>query len=741
MFPPAAPTPTFPYRVLEKVGEGAMGSVYRAEDLELGRRVAIKVIKAGLLASMAPADAQALVQRFLQEARAAAALTHPGAVTVHRVGTEGGWPFIAMEWLEAKTLDELLRQRHRYEAAQVARLGLQVLDVLAAAHEAGVVHRDIKPANLLVTRDGRVKVADFGIARLQGSSVAHTQVGMILGTPQYAAPEQLAGQAVDCRADLYALGGVLYEATVGRPPFDAQNLYELIHLVQTSAPAPPSARVAGVPPALDAVLLRALAKRPQERFASAREMATALQPLVSSKTPGGAPPSAPRAPRTPTTPPTLAHVPALAVEGNTAAVLVANAVRSWPAAPVPRQATEALLERLLERPLHAPAFCGAVEVPGACLLVCDGIIYAAFDAQSGRTGDAVLEGLAPSVDATLHAVPAGLEPRVVVLLAALLSPPEPRLAGLDSAYADLPRLAETLSAEGFDGALRFSRGPQLGFALFSRGRRVLDLFGAGWPGLAPPRRWEEWIAGSTAHASVEPRRTVFPSMTFRQQLRELELEVVRPPPRENGALRSDTLAEAQALRLRPRDAAAGQLRRGDSTLQALVDQDPAFALARWALVDLPPQFEQFGRSSRWKALVEPLSLVRTVRLHHAALAGGEPHAFDVAAFGEDGRLTHLFERATQGDRARVERFVDRVLAVASAPGAEKLGGAVLVAPRFLDDGLEAYLQALRSAGKSLFAGLDAFTHKEGFVRLSARSGLHLLLVEEDGGRRRPLMPE
>lgn len=323
MFPPAEPTPSFPYRIVQKVGEGAMGIVYRAEDLELGRQVAIKVIKPAHLASLSGQEAQAAVHRFMQEARAAAALAHPNATIVHRVGTEAGRPFIAMEWIEGRTLEEHVAQRKRLPLDQVARIGLQVLAVLSAAHELGIVHRDIKPANLMVTPDGRLKVTDFGIARVQGSLLAQTQAGLILGTPKYSAPEQLAGRAVDRRADLYALGGVLYEASCGHPPFEATNLYELMNDVQLRPPTPPSLHVPGLLPAFEAFVLRALAKKPEDRFASAREMALALQPFLAK-------PAANAAIGLQTTS-VSARIPVVPVEGQTPLGLVAGAVRSWPA--------------------------------------------------------------------------------------------------------------------------------------------------------------------------------------------------------------------------------------------------------------------------------------------------------------------------------------------------------------------------------------------------------------------------
>jgi serine/threonine protein kinase len=737
MFPPAEPTPTFPYRILERVGEGAMGEVFRAEDLELGRLVAIKVIKASFLSAMSSDDAHAMMQRFVQEARAAARLSHPGVATVHRVGTEQGWPFISMEWLDGQTLERYLKDRTRITGDQVVKLGLQVLAVLAAAHEAGVIHRDIKPANLMLTRDGRVKVTDFGIARVQGSSLAMTQAGSILGTPQYAAPEQLAGQSVDARADLYALGGLLYEAAVGRPAFEAASLYELIHLVQTAMPVAPSALIPGLSSGLDAVLLRALAKRPGERFSSAREMARALQATVQRNTTSGIDNTAGPAR---TSARTLVRVPSVFVEGSTPPLLVASAIRRWPATPLGRQTTSELLDRLLERPLHAPAFCGAVEVRGACLLVCEGIILSAFEPASGKLGDEVFDALPPLVDATLYAVPPGTEPRLIPLMASLLVAPEPQTTGLDASFVDLPQLAAKLGGEGFDGALRFARAGQVGFALFSRGKRVLDLFGAAWAPPGPPARWDDWIATSGAMASVEPRRTIYPTITYRQQLKEFALDVVRPAAPLANSLRSDARAEAQALRLVPREAAGAQLRRGDSTLQSLVESDPACASAWWVLAELPGQFEQFGRTTRWKWLVEPLAEVQVVKLHHQ-VPGVAVAPFDAATWSADGRLLHLVSRVPDGTKASVERFVTNALAVKEHAVGGSLGAAILVAPQFSEDAIAAYLQALKSGEKrSIFSSLDAFSHKEGFVRVSARHGFHLLLVEEQGGKRRPLVP-
>lgn len=740
-FPPSAPTASFPYRVLAKVGEGAMGEVYRAEDLDLGRQVAIKVIRPDSTAPLRGSDPQATLNRFLQEARAAAALSHPGVTTVHRVGSEAGHPYIAMEWLEGHTLEELIARGGRLPPEQAARIGLQVLSTLEAAHAAGVIHRDIKPGNLMVLPSGRIKVTDFGVAQVRGSTLAHTQAGMIVGTPHYAAPEQLAGGAIDDRVDLYALACVLYEALVGRPPFDAGSIYALIQAVHTETPPAPSALVPGLTPGLDAVVMKGLAKHPDDRFTSAAEMRAALFPFRARSPDGAAPPAVIGAARgTPAVAATHARVATVRAAGRRACELVLAVARQWPATELPPQPRGELLQRLVERPLHAPAFSGALVTDHGCLLIGDGLIYRAFDPSSGRAGDEVLEALPVHVRGTLHAVPAGLEPRVVPLLASLLVPPAPRLSGLSSSFADLPQLAGKLGVEGFDGALRFVLGERLGFALFSRGTRVLDVFGDGWP---VDGAWEQWIGASGALASVEPLQIALPAAAFRQQLGGVALDVVRPPAPSTPTIRSDAAATARAIDLCPSADAAATQRRGPATLRALVTADPAYAVARWVLAELGPQFAQHGRATHWKGLIAPLAQIAQVRLHHGlARPGGAQVTFDAVATDASGRVVHVLDRVARGTADAVTEFIARVSAVRRMKDvAGALGAAILVAPSFDDAALAAYLGALR-AGGPLLTGLDAFTHRDGYVRQGVRQGFHLLLLEESAdGRRRPLVIE
>lgn len=742
-FPPPVPTPTFRYRILAKVGEGAMGEVYRALDPDLDRHVAIKVIKPAHLDARHGLAGPSIVERFLQEARAAAALTHPGVTTVHHVGLDRGRPYIAMEWIEGKTLEDVLLLRERLPVDEVARLGIGVLAPLAAAHALGIVHRDIKPGNLMITLDGRLKITDFGIARVQGSSLASTQAGAILGTPHYAAPEQLTGGPIDRRADLYAVASVLYEALTGRPPFEADTMFELISQVATIAPPPPSAWVPGLPPGLDAVLLAGLAKDPDQRFQSATDMMAALHPFLEADAEPGA--STRRRTSSPLAVPAPPTVPTRLGAGATPMALVRALIEQWPATAVAPHDRPRLLERLLERPLHAPAFCGALEIDGAYVLIGDGLVVGAFAPATGQLGDDVLDGLALGSAATLRALPPDLAPAVLPLLASLTLPPKVRQAGLDSSYADLPQLAEQLAAEGFDGVLRLCAGPQVGFVLLSKGARVLDVFSEGWPADPCARRWEAWIATTGARASVEELRTSYPAITFRRELRGLVLDVTRPAATRS-SVRSDTVADARALALTPRDSSRTQLRRGDTVLTGLVEADPAHGLARWVLTELGPQFERHGRTSAWKALVQPLASITEVRLHadlHRGGTGSATETFDVVALGDHGRVHHVIERVGRGTADAVAQFIARAVAVKAAGGVgADLAAAILCAPAFDDAALEAYLAALRPrAGRGLLAGLDALAHRDGYLRLGVRSGLHVLLVEDDSTTRRPLVIE
>ena len=252
------------YRIERKLGAGGMADVYLAEDQELGRRVAIKILN-----SRHGNDDQ-FIERFRREAKNAAALNHPNIVSIYDRGEAEDTYYIAMEYLDGRTLKELIVSRGAAPINVAIEYARQILSALRFAHRHGIVHRDIKPHNVLVDGEGRVKVTDFGIARAGTSQM--TETGSIVGTAQYLSPEQAKGGEIDPRSDLYSLGVVLYELLTGKTPFDGETPVEIAMKHLSTTPKPPSSLRPDVPRELDMVVMRALAKNPDERYQSADEM-------------------------------------------------------------------------------------------------------------------------------------------------------------------------------------------------------------------------------------------------------------------------------------------------------------------------------------------------------------------------------------------------------------------------------------------------------------------------------------
>jgi serine/threonine protein kinase len=276
------------YAVQALIGQGGMGAVYRAEHTVIGRQVAIKILRREL------AGESSLVARFLNEARAPGAANHPGIVEVFDVGTlPNGTPYLVMEYLRGESLAQRLTRVGRLDIELAAEIACQTASALAAAHASGIIHRDLKPGNLfLLDGDGatageppRVKVLDFGIAKLLTAGPSNepsTHSGLVIGTPLYMSPEQCRGarDEVDHRADVYALGTILYQMVSGTPPFVGEGWGELLLRHMTEAPVPPSMHNSAVSPAMEAVILCALAKRREDRFASMDAFRRALLAAV-----------------------------------------------------------------------------------------------------------------------------------------------------------------------------------------------------------------------------------------------------------------------------------------------------------------------------------------------------------------------------------------------------------------------------------------------------------------------------
>jgi eukaryotic-like serine/threonine-protein kinase len=260
------------YKIISEIGQGAMGVVYKAVDPIIDRTVAIKTINLNLSKS----ELEEYEARFQQEIKAAGRLNHPNIVTIYDVGKTDQVAYMAMEFLEGKELKDMIASGLIPPADQVVDIITQVADGLSFAHQQDIVHRDVKPSNIMVMKGGIAKITDFGIARLPNSAVK-TMTGLILGSPRYMSPEQVIGKAIDARSDIFSLGVVLYEALTSVAPFDGDNVNAIMYATVNTTPPPPSAHARAVPPMLDLIVAKAMAKLLEDRYQSVKELADDLR--------------------------------------------------------------------------------------------------------------------------------------------------------------------------------------------------------------------------------------------------------------------------------------------------------------------------------------------------------------------------------------------------------------------------------------------------------------------------------
>jgi serine/threonine-protein kinase len=493
------------------LGKGAMGVVYLAVDPVIGRRVALKTLAV-------PADseeAQEFAQRFLREAQAAGILNHPVIVTVHDAGVDDdtGLSFIAMEYIEGRSLKEMLQSGHAFSPVDVAMIGAAIADALDYAHAQGVIHRDVKPANILITSRGQAKITDFGVARLESSNL--TAAGQFIGTPNYMAPEQVTGGAVDGRSDLFSLGVVLFELLTGARPFGGSSMTEVTYKIVHEAPPIPSRARPGVPAAFNPIILKLLEKDPARRYQRGAEVARVLESLGQVLA-GAAGQPAPR-PASGAT----GKIPTAAIEAALAPAAKAK--------PTPPSAW-----RLPIQTRWVVTLLAAVVVPVA----------------------AVLAALALAIDHGPWPAPADGEPARRHRVGAALRQAEQALHG------GRPDEAERLLAEVFDQA-PFSRRARelrlearassaLSTDLRQRRERAAQLQAEGKE-LVRENRWREAEAVFVEALSLQPD----------DQLSRDYLDYVRErsrSPRATPPLRLTTTARTAATPARPAAAASGPAR-------------------------------------------------------------------------------------------------------------------------------------------------------------------------------------
>jgi serine/threonine-protein kinase len=270
------------YKVLEELGQGSMGIVYKAHDPNLDLILAVKVLRPECL------QGETLVKRFIAEARVLGRLDHPNIVRVYNVDEDQGTVYIAMEFLDGEGLNDLAKRR-RLSPGEIADLGATIAEALGYAHSKGIVHRDVKPGNILVRSDGRPKITDFGIARIEDAAEhLMTQAGEVLGTPAYMSPEQVLSEPADGRSDLFSLGIILYELCAGERPFRGDSLGAVFQAITQSTPVPLSERNPEIPAALAEAVERCLHRNPVDRFQSGDELAAALRGCFGKGSPAEA---------------------------------------------------------------------------------------------------------------------------------------------------------------------------------------------------------------------------------------------------------------------------------------------------------------------------------------------------------------------------------------------------------------------------------------------------------------------
>src|SRR6266513_2165242 len=271
------------YQLERVLGKGAMGIVYEALDPKLHRKVAIKTI---LISQLDEETAKDFSMRFVREAHAVARLNHPNIVQVYDFGEEGDMAYLVMEFIRGDELKSTLSTGRQFDRKECVRIMCELLDALEFAHEAGVVHRDIKPANVMLDSQGRAKLTDFGVARVTDSDRTHaerTQAGTVVGTPAYMSPEQIQGQRIDRRTDIFSAGVILYQFLTGQKPFTGEGAWTVAKKIIQDDPPIPSSLNMTVSPEFDRVVAKALAKNPDQRFATAREFAGALRRAAEGK--------------------------------------------------------------------------------------------------------------------------------------------------------------------------------------------------------------------------------------------------------------------------------------------------------------------------------------------------------------------------------------------------------------------------------------------------------------------------
>jgi len=501
------------YEIRRELGRGAMGVVFDAWDPSIERRVALKTVRRDQLDG---SEAQEMLDRFKREAQAAGRLSHPNIVAVYEYGEDDGTAFIAMEYVEGRELKDYFDKSERFALPQVGRIMGELLDALGLAHANRIVHRDIKPANIFLLTDGRVKVGDFGIARIESSNL--TQAGSVLGTPAYMSPEQFMGQTVDGRSDLFSAGVILYQFLTGEKPFTGQ-LTTIMHKVLKEDPIAPSTLNVQVPPAFDPVVRKALAKRPDDRFQSAKEFSAALQDAVAGVPAAGD-----------------ADATVLSLGDGEGTLLSDSTVVASRPAPAPRPAANVAAPAPLPQaaaetppppaaPKRSPALAFAI-VGGLAVVGLGAGVYLMNHKPAAEQTASSAATQAPAATPVVAAAPPVRQNELVISAVGYADPSDPRYAGdpgllKSELRADAQRqLVEKAVALYVQSASMVQNYDLLRSKLLSRSGDFIDAVIQE----NPPQNGKDGLVSVTTRASVRVRDV---QKTLNQMSRDERIEFIR----------------------------------------------------------------------------------------------------------------------------------------------------------------------------------------------------------------------
>lgn len=747
-----------------------MGTVYLAQDNQLKRDVAIKMLRIDPDRNINPEEKKEIVARFEQEAQAAARLNHPNIITIYQVVKAKNDNYIVMEYLKGKPIENWMQEGRKFSIPEILKIGIQVCNALHYAHNEGVIHRDIKPANIFVDDDLNVKINDFGVARVETEALIKTTVGTFLGTPAFSSPEQWKEAAsVDRRSDIYAFGVVLYYLLTNKFPFSATTIAELMTKILTASPIPMRQVNPYIPEQLDHIVLKSIAKDPNERYQNGREMARALESVSpAAKTP--------QFDETVMMPLDRTEMPDddhqsdtdkgldLSKLAESSTIIMKNIefekliwllsiFENWKKQVIQSGAVKDILDRILNVPIYTEPFSGALVIDDFFLmLIWKGHIIQGINLKTNSLGEKALETLPEKGSHyTLYTIDEDRNADMPLVLNTILEEKKVIYKDLDSSIIDIVALIQKLIAEKFTGAihLRYKEGDiYLGF--FS-GSRMFILRSSGL----------DLDISSTVFANLTAlvKRKPFQADVLKTQLTPLRdsirrffkgtsISVVRLPMvmlNKEGKIEKKKLEYdnpqdleelKQSLHLDISLPEHREIRIGDKKISAeeLLRNDFSFRFTEWFISDFFVTLMSSGNKLSLKYICTWIPKITTVKLNYPLKdEEGKEHVFDVVTMDENGKILHLVYRGLNGKPEPLKKFLETAISVKKVfiSGGD-IGGVFYVSPNaFADASLAFHNEVTAVKRKPLgFSILDSLSGFKGFVRIGKNRGFHFSLMSE-----------